>query len=134
MNPKLTKSLNKIKQTADEGHVIMLQNGNGDKQFMLKMSEWRGYMVRALEDIDKDLKTIFNLIRENTKANNKNIKEVEKANIEKIKKVEKSVTGLTKRIDTLYLKVAGVATMVGIIASLVFGVAKEAIVKLLGGG
>ena len=78
---------------------------NGEKSFRDKMNEWRGYVLRALEDIDKDLKTLFKLHGE-----------------------------LDKRINNLYLKVAGIGAVVGILSSLVFGILRDMILKAIGGG
>jgi len=77
---------------------------NGEKSFRDKMNEWRGYVLRALEDIDKDLKTLFKLHAE-----------------------------LDKRINNLYLKVAGIGAVVGILSSLVFGILRDVIIKAIGG-
>ena len=77
---------------------------NGEKSFRDKMTEWRGYVLRALEDIDKDLKTLFKLHAE-----------------------------LDKRINNLYLKVAGIGAVVGILSSLVFGILRDVIIKAIGG-
>ena len=77
---------------------------NGEKSFRDKMNEWRGNVLRALEDIDKDLKTLFKLHAE-----------------------------LDKRINNLYLKVAGIGAVVGILSSLVFGILRDVIIKAIGG-
>jgi len=77
---------------------------NGEKSFRDKMNEWRGYVLRALEDIDKDLKTLFKLHAE-----------------------------LDKKINNLYLKVAGIGAVVGILSSLVFGILRDVIIKAIGG-
>ena len=59
----------------------------------------------VLRDIDKDLKTLFKLHGE-----------------------------LDKRINNLYLKVAGIGAVVGILSSLVFGILRDMILKAIGGG
>jgi len=78
---------------------------NGERSFRDKMNEWRGYVLRALEDIDGDLKTLFKLYGD-----------------------------LDKRINNLYLKVAGLGAVVGILSSLIFGMLKDLILKAIGGG
>lgn len=77
---------------------------NSEKSFRDKMNEWRGYVLRALEDIDTDLKVLY-----------------------------RKYEAVDKRINNLYLKVAGLGAVVGILSSLIFGLAKDAIARALGG-
>jgi hypothetical protein len=87
------------------------------------MNEWRGYVVRALEDIDADLKRLFECYEkcETARQNDKT-------------EVDQKVEILSKRVNNLYLKVIGVAVAVGSLAGLIFDLAKDAIIKIIGGG
>lgn len=93
-------------------------NGTSDGSFRDKMNEWRGYVLRALEDIDSDLKTLFRFYEQ-----------CDKENKEGIENVQEQVDNIDKRVNKLYLKVAGVAVVVGSLAGLIFDLAKNAIFK-----
>lgn len=67
-----------------------MNNINGNN-FKFKITEWRGYVVRALEDIDKDIDEI------KTKLDN-----------------------LNKRINYLQIKVATIGASVAVLISLLF--------------
>lgn len=97
----------------------MTGTGNG---FRDKMNEWRGYVLRALEDIDSDLKILFEYHEK-----------CDKENKEANRKTQEKVEIVTNRVNKLYLKVAGVAVVVGTLAGLIFDIAKNAISRLFGG-
>lgn len=97
-------------------------NGTGNGSFRDKMNEWRGYVLRALEDIDSDLKTLFRLYEKSDKEN--------KA---ENRKTKEKCEAINQRVNKLYLKVTGVAVVVGSLAGLIFDVAKNALIKIFGG-
>jgi predicted nucleic acid-binding Zn-ribbon protein len=63
----------------------------------MKLSEWRGYVVRALEDLNKEMIDI----KDNQKC------------------IEDKIDKLDGRLTNLQIKVAGIAATVTIIVSLV---------------
>jgi len=65
----------------------------------MKLSEWRGYVVRALEDLNKEMADI----KDNQKC------------------IEDKIDKLDGRLTNLQIKVAGISAIVTIIVSLVMG-------------
>jgi len=63
----------------------------------MKLSEWRGYVVRALEDLNKEMIDI----KDNQKC------------------IEDKIDKLDGRLTNLQIKVAGISAIVTIIVSLV---------------
>ena len=70
-------------------------NSNGD--FKMKTAEWRGYTVKALEDIDKDIKTI-----------NK-----------EIKNLDNKIDLLHEKITLMRIKIATIGATSGLITALI---------------
>ena len=70
-------------------------NGNGD--FKMKTAEFRGYTIRALEEINRELIECKNAIKENTS------------------RIEK----LNNKISLMQGKIAGIGAVAGVVASLV---------------
>ena len=70
-------------------------NGNGD--FKMKTAEFRGYTLKALEDISNEIKECKDAIKENTS------------------RIEK----LNNKISLMQGKIAGIGAVAGVVASLV---------------
>jgi len=73
------------------------QNGNGNIDFKMKTAEFRGYTLKALEDITK---------------------EICEMKIE-IKETNTHIEKLNTRLSALQAKVAGIGATAGLIASIV---------------
>jgi SMC interacting uncharacterized protein involved in chromosome segregation len=72
-----------------------MENGNG--QFKDKTVEWRGYTLRALEDISKELNEVK----------------------EELKSCNTKIDGLNNKITGIQIKVAAIGGTSGIIASVI---------------
>ena len=70
---------------------------NDYSEFDMKLSEWRGYVVRALEDINKE-QGLTN---------------------EKIDGLEKKIDALDNRLTMVQVKVASIGGAAGIVASVI---------------
>ena len=68
-----------------------------DNEFKMKVSEWRGYVLRALEDVDKTLVDLGTDIKE----------------------TNQKIDLLNRRIVGLQIKVAGIGGIAGIGAGIV---------------
>jgi len=73
-----------------------------------KLAEWRGYVLRALEDIGKDLTEI---------KDNASKREIKMD--DKLTKVEMKVDEVNKRLNMFEIKLAGLAASVAFITYLV---------------
>jgi len=80
----------------------MIDNNNNN--FKMKAMEWRGYTVRALEELDENDKRIE--------------KKVDKISDE-IKVYCKKVEDVDRRINNLYFKVVSVGSIAGALVSVV---------------
>ncbi len=75
-----------------------MPENNGERDNMGRMIEWRGYVVRALEDIDRDIKSL----------NDK-------------------VDGLDEKLSNTNVRVAGIGAVVSIIVSIIMWAVKQAV-------
>lgn len=73
------------------------ENGNGNTEFKMKTAEFRGYTLKALEDISKE---IFDLKCD-------------------IKETNKRIEDLVSKLSLLQTKVAGIGAVAGLIVSIV---------------
>jgi hypothetical protein len=116
-------------------------NSNGD--FKMKVSEWRGYVLRAIEDVEKTLtkneEAIEELRKEMLKCRECHRKEFQKmldkfeekfSNHQQI--VKKDVGVLHKRLTGIYIKVVAVGATVGVASAIVFGLFQKYILSALG--
>jgi hypothetical protein len=78
----------------------------------MEMSKWRGYVVRALEDSNVELKEIKELVQ----ANNDKIDSVHEALLKRIEEVDKDQKNFKTAIS---VRVAEIAGAVSIITSIV---------------
>lgn len=76
----------------------MPENNN---DFKGTVREWRGYTVRALEDIDNELKDIKNNNRED------------------FERINRKIDKMNNRITNMQMKVAAIGGTVGIISALI---------------
>lgn len=120
-------------------------NNNGD--FKMKVSEWRGYVLRALEDTEKalgkveerqgDLEKAMVDCRECRRKEVTELIEDMKNEIltelsERKKYVNKEVGAMRQKLNRIYIKVVAVGVSVGIMASIIFGLFQKFILKALG--
>ena len=116
-------------------------NENGD--FKMKVSEWRGYVLRAIEDVEKALnkneESIIDVNKSLIECQNchrKDFQDMLDKFEEKFNKHQTEVRNETrvvhKRLNKIYLKVVGVGALVGVIASIIFGLFQKVILKGLG--
>ena len=132
---------------------MAIQNKNGDIssaeeiRFKNKVWEWRGYIKKALEEVEKSIKRVednqdeienkFYKCRECRREEvRKSIEKLEEKLDKRIEKYTEEVTGqskaIHKRVNKIYLKVAFIATSVGVVSSIVFGFLQKYIIGLLG--
>ena len=81
-----------------------MNNNNNSNNFKMKTAEFRGYTIKALEDLDENDKRIE--------------KKVDKLSDE-IKDYCKKVDDVNRRINNLYYKVISVGSLAGTIVSIV---------------
>ena len=116
-------------------------NENGD--FKMKVSEWRGYVLRAIEDVEKALnkneESIIDVNKSLIECQNchrKDFQDMLDKFEEKFNKHQTEVRNETrvvhKRLNKIYLKVVGVGALVGVASAIVFGIFQKYILKLLG--
>ena len=72
-------------------------NSNGNADFKMKTAEFRGYTLKALEDISKEITECKNAIKENTTR----------------------IEILGQRLSALQSKVAGIGATAGLVVSIV---------------
>jgi hypothetical protein len=72
-------------------------NINGNNDFKMKTAEWRGYTIKALEDIDREIKDIKR----------------------EIKHLDKNIDLLNEKITLMRIKVAGYGGAVGLVTALI---------------
>ena len=82
---------------------------NGDS-YTYKVAEWRGYVVRALEDMDKEIKDIKKAINDLDDKQDKNVDKV----YNRINKLDNSITNLKVKLGTMS---AGIAVILSIAIS-----------------
>lgn len=126
-----------------------MSNDSSNGDFKLKVSEWRGYVLRALEDIDSDIKTFdkkLNVLDKRTVQCKEDRKEeirqmvetVEENLLTYIKTFEEKVNNekkiIEKKVNKLYLKITAIGISVGIISGIIFGIFQKLVVKALSGG
>lgn len=127
--------------------ITMTEKNNSNGDFKMKVAEWRGYVLRALEDTEKALGEVEeaqkDLEKEIINCRECRRKEVEES-IEKIKdeiivtikdyqvNVDKDIKTMRNKLNRIYIKVVAVGVSVGIMASIIFGLFQKFILKALG--
>jgi len=126
----------------------MAEKNNGSNgDFKMKVSEWRGYVLRALEDTEKALtkveekqENLENAIvrcREcRRKEYGKDLEKVKNEIVAEIRqyqnRVDEEVGKMKTKLNKIYIKVVAVGVSVGIMCSIIFGLFQKYILKLLG--
>ena len=109
-------------------------NSNGD--WKMKVSEWRGYVLRAIEDVEKALNKNEKAIEEVTETVRKDFQEMMNRFDDKFhdhqSEVSKDVRTVHKRLNKIYLKVVAIGATVGVVSAIIFGIFQKYIIKLLG--
>lgn len=84
----------------------MVNNTNNDK-FKSKVAEWRGYVVRALEDIDREIKELKQAISDLDDKQDVNIS-----------RIYNKINNLGTSVTNLKVKIGGMSATIAIILSL----------------
>ncbi len=113
----------------------MKSNGsNGD--WKGKVNEWRGYVGRFIEDIDKsviDFRESLDTIEAKNEHTNNETQRVVVAEMNKLTllirenkaEIDEEITCVNSRVNKLYIKVAGIAAGMGILISVAVKIIAE---------
>jgi hypothetical protein len=82
-----------------------------DESWDMKQAEWRGYVVRALEDINKDMIDLKTSIKESDTRLEK-----------RIDALNARCDCLDKKINSVQIKMAGIASLSAVLITLVLKV------------
>ena len=108
----------------------MTDDKNGNSRFKMKVSEFRGYVTRALGEFEREFKEAR---EERNKLNEKidtNCKVLEDKLELRFTQLCKKVDDVNARVTNLHLKVGSIGGIVGLVVSFIFWILRD---RLFGG-
>lgn len=109
MEIRMKKNLTKLRSLTPKVHNMSDEHFDSNGNFRMKVAEWRGYVFKALEEIEEDHHEIQRKVDNlgTCIANNK-------------AEIDLTIYKLKRRVDKIYVKVVALGTSIGILVGILF--------------